>query len=98
MSASLETLPDILHEPVTRWLERYGEADVATELAQLVACSEFAGHVVLREKRWFQENVAAFVHPPDIQHLEAFVADIAGSSAGVAEVQSRLRVFRNRFL
>ena len=98
MSASLETLPDILHEPVTRWLERYGETDVATELAQLVACSEFAGHVVLREKSWFQDNVAAFVHPPDTQHLEAFVADIASSSAGVAEVQSKLRVFRNRFL
>ncbi len=98
MSASLETLPDILHEPVTRWLERYGETDVATELAQLVACSEFAGHVVLREKRWFQNNVAAFVHPPDTQHLEAFVADIVSTSAGVAEVQSRLRVFRNRFL
>ena len=98
MSASLETLPDILHEPVTRWLERYGETDVATELAQLVACSEFAGHVVLREKRWFEDNVAAFAHPPDTQHLEAFVAGIASSSAGVAEVQSKLRVFRNRFL
>ncbi|RZV39190.1 MAG: bifunctional [glutamate--ammonia ligase]-adenylyl-L-tyrosine phosphorylase/[glutamate--ammonia-ligase] adenylyltransferase [Chromatiales bacterium] len=98
MSASLETLPDILHEPVTRWLERYGETGVPSELVQLVACSEFAGHVVLREKRWFQDNVAAFSHPPATQHLEAFVTDIGNSRAGIAEVQSRLRIFRNRFL
>ena len=98
MSASLDTLPDILREPVARWLERYGESPVTPGLERLVACSEFAGHVVLREKPWFRQNVASFDHPPDTQSLAAFVADIAKSRAGVAEVQSRLRVFRNRFL
>ena len=98
MSASLDSLPDILREPVARWLERYGESIAEPNLIRLVACSEFAGHVVLREKRWFQDNVAAFDQPPDMQHLETFVADIGNSSADVAEVQSRLRVFRNRFL
>jgi len=98
MSASLDTLPDILREPVARWLERYGESDVAPGLARLVACSEFAGQVVQRNKQWFEDNVASFEHPPDTQHLAAFVADIGNSGASVAEIQSRLRVFRNRFL
>jgi len=98
MSASLDSLPRILREPVARWLERYGEPISEPGLARLVACSEFAGHVVLREKQWFQDNVAAFDQPPDTQHLETFVADIGNSSADVAEIQSRLRVFRNRFL
>jgi glutamine synthetase adenylyltransferase len=65
---------------------------------RLVACSEFAGTVSLREKNWLLENMASFELAPDPQRLEMFVADVASSDADIAEIQSRLRRFRNRYM
>ncbi|MDH3620910.1 MAG: hypothetical protein OER91_08470, partial [Gammaproteobacteria bacterium] len=98
MSASLDTLPKILRDPVARWLERYGESDESQNLVRLVACSEFAGNVVLREKQWVAENLASFEQAPDAHHLDAFVADIGNSEASVGDVQSQLRRYRNQFM
>ena len=98
MSATLETLPLVLREPVRRWFERYDEAGFGAELIKLVACSEFAGTVVLREKAWFLDNVATFSQPPDAHQLDEFVAAVADSDSSVGDVQSQLRRFRHRFM
>src|SRR5210317_2657168 len=98
MSAVFDTLPEVLREPVEHWFERFGETTKADALARIVACSEFAGTVALREKEWLLENVASFEQAPDPQQLEIFVADVASTDADVAEVKSRLRRFRNRYM
>ena len=98
MGGSLDTLPGVLREPTERWLERFGEGGPVDDLVRLAACSEFAGAVAIREKEWLVGNVAVFDHAPDLQQLDAFVGDIAASDADVAEVQSRLRKFRNRYM
>lgn len=98
MGGSLNTLPGVLREPAERWLERFGEGGPVDDLVRLAACSEFAGAVAIREKEWLVGNVAVFDNAPDPQQLDDFVSDIAASDAGVAEVQSRLRKFRNRYL
>ncbi|MGB5688273.1 MAG: hypothetical protein WBM45_03295, partial [Woeseiaceae bacterium] len=90
MSAPVVTLPAELQSSVDRWLERYGEADHVDALARLVTCSEFAGSVVLREKAWFLDNVAAFDAAPDTGELDAYV--------GADDIQALLRRFRNRFM
>ena len=91
-------MPEVLRESTERWLERFGEGGPVDDLVRLAACSEFAGAVAIREKEWLVGNVAVFDDAPDPQQLAAFVGDIAASDAGVAEVQSRLRKFRNRYM
>ena len=98
MGAVLDTLPEALREPVEHWLERFGDSTNADALARFVACSEFAGIAALREKEWLLENMASFELAPDPQQLETFVADVASADADVAEVKSRLRRFRNRYM
>lgn len=91
MGKHIAALPEELRAPVERWFERFGDDMHADALARLVACSEFAGKVVLREKDWFFDNVAAFDRPPSLGGLDAFVAacDDPGSA---------LRRFRNRYM
>lgn len=98
MGESLETLPVVLREPANRWLERFGEGGPIAGLQRLMACSEFAGAVAVREKNWLIRHVASFDKAPDPQQLDALVSDIAASDAGVGEIQSRLRKFRNRYM
>ncbi len=91
MGKHIAALPEELRAPVERWFERFGDDMHADALARLVACSEFAGKVVLREKDWFFDDVAAFDRPPSLGGLDAFVAacDDPGSA---------LRRFRNRYM
>jgi len=97
-------LPEELQPGVTLWFERLAEQDVAlpddliAPVSRVVACSEFAGKVLLREYRWFIENVASFSSVSDNSDLDDLVDAIAVSDADVAEVQSQLRRFRNRYL
>ena len=98
MSAGIDTLPNPLQEPVARWRERYGESRHADALTRLVACSEYAGNALLRDKTWFEENIDTFADAPAAASLDALVTDIGNSDADTADVQSRLRIFRHRFL
>jgi len=97
-------LPEGLQPGVTLWCERLAEQgatlpdDLVAPVSRVVACSEFAGKVLLREFRWFIENVKSFSKISDNGGLDDLVAAIAISDAGVAEVQSQLRRFRNRHL
>lgn len=99
-------LPYALQQPVELWFERLSEqgefeglrAGLLAPVARVVACSEFAGKTLLREWPWFIANVASFETPADAEELDEFVAGVAASESAVAEIQSQMRRFRNRFM
>ena len=91
MGHAVENLPEVLRTSVERWLERFGDSGDTVDLTRLVACSEFAGKVLLREKNWFLQNVDSFDRPPRLDGLESLLE--AGGDTG-----STLRRFRNRFM
>jgi glutamate-ammonia-ligase adenylyltransferase len=104
-NSRISALPAILREPVRRWFQSLAEqqpernvsgVDIAT-LVHLVASSEFAGRMLLREWPWFHSQVLEGVidHVPD----SITVANLARETlrAGDAEhLKSRLRRFRNQ--
>ncbi|MDJ0710300.1 MAG: bifunctional [glutamate--ammonia ligase]-adenylyl-L-tyrosine phosphorylase/[glutamate--ammonia-ligase] adenylyltransferase [Woeseiaceae bacterium] len=91
MDSVVATLPDELRAPVDRWFERYEDSAHAEQLARLVACSEFAGSIVLRDKGWFHDNVHSFAQPPDVTRLDAQLEE-------GGDPHTILRRFRNRFM
>ena len=108
-------LPGPLHEALTRWVERLldrhpaDRADFADEprrrsdLLKLVACSEFAGNIVLRDWEWFASAALAgrLDERPDMTlGLPAIDAamDRAIEHDGANAVKQQLRTFRNRSL
>jgi len=101
-AAAIGSLPGSLQLPVTQWLERLEEQqelselpdDKVSSLVRLVACSEFAAAVVLRDWHWFVTNVASF---NDVTNLHDNFTD-TGFSDDVDALKSELRTFRNRSL
>ena len=97
-------LPEKLQPGVTLWFARLAEQnatlpdDLVAPVSRVVACSEFAGKVLLREFDWFIENVSSFSGVSDDGGLSELVDAIAISDADFAAVQSQLRRFRNRYL
>jgi glutamate-ammonia-ligase adenylyltransferase len=100
---AIVSLPENLRPAVVLWLERLAERGVAfpddsiEPVVRLVASSEFAGKILLRDASWFVENTAAFSRVLD-DELEEFVEALSTSVADLATVKSDLRRFRNRAL
>lgn len=96
-------LPVLLRPPVSRWFERLSEHEesvpdeLVAPVVRLVACSEFAARVLLRELRWFTEQLESFSNAPG-NELEAFVAAVSETDADVPVVKADLRRFRHRYL
>ncbi len=62
-------LPEALHEPAGRWLDRLGDeheipADLLEPVLRVAACSEFAGNAMLRHWDWLIGNIAVFDSDP----------------------------------
>ena len=99
-------MPQVLQEPATLWFERLEEQHGAVvlpdatqaQLVRMVACSEFAAGVVLRDWKWFAANSPSLAGPPDRATLRAFVDDIATSAADSDAVKTGLRRFRHRWM
>ncbi len=97
-------LPKSLQSVASLWFERLADQDVVlpdelvAPVTRLIACSEFAGKMVLRELPWFLENAASFSSVADNSVLDEFVESIATSDSDVAVAKSELRRFRNRYL
>ena len=99
-------LPEALRPAVTRWFERLEEAhgkvdlapDVENQLLRVVAVSEFAGNALLRDWAHWQGRMGQLASPPDPDSLRQFTDELADSEAGVDEVKSQLRRFRNRYM
>jgi len=100
----IANLPQKLRAPVGLWFEHLATQDVdlphnlVEPTARVVACSEFAGKVLLRELDWFIRHAASFREPVQDADLEAFVDGIATSDKDPAAIKSELRRYRNRYL
>ena len=99
-------LPPELASAVTLWFERLDATHDVAELtdntieplARLVACSEFAAGVVLREWQWFIAVQQSLDDPVDAVELERLVVEVRESSDDIDVLKSTLRCFRHRYL
>ena len=103
---AIAALPDILQEPVALWFEHLAAqqgpvtlpADTQAQLVRLVACSEFAAGVLLRNWEWFAAHRRTLVEPPDRAALQAFVDGITPGNADIDAVKTAIRRFRHRWM
>ncbi len=97
-------LPEKLRPAVVLWLDRLQEAglnlpdEFVAPLTRLLACSDFAGKVLLQDFSWFSDSVATFSSAARDDDLDRSAAAIANSDANVAAVKTQLRRLRNRQL
>ncbi len=108
----IASLPEELDDVVSLWSERLesshpgsvadlGSApDFEAGITKLVAVSEFAANLIIREWPWILSirDSGAFQRPPDIRELQAFTAEVSASADEVGSMKRRLRRFRNRWL
>lgn len=103
--AALETLPDTLQDGAARWLEAFEQAGAdlefvgaADDLLRLVAVSEFAGRVLLRDPDYFFGGNGDAFALPDSATIVADTLVLADSGDNRASFMRRLRELRNRTL
>jgi len=100
----IKALPESLRPGVSLCFESMADQgnDIPDELgapvARVIACSEFAATVLLREFPWFIDNVESFSTPFDDAEMLRFADSIATSDADISSVKSGLRRYRNRHL
>jgi glutamate-ammonia-ligase adenylyltransferase len=102
----LRQLPVTLRPAVSRWFDRLEEAhgsvalapEVGDQLLRVVAASEFAARVLLRDWDYWRSNLPELSSPVDSHELVAFADGVVTSGAVVEEVKSRLRRFRDRYM
>ncbi len=110
-SAAIEALPEVLRAPANLWIDRFTEREKeqAAEflaavnhypaLPALVACSEFAGNVLMREWAWFRDFVLPGVaNIPGGTEASAAAANAADGDASDRTVKAQLRQYRNQNL
>ena len=103
---TIDSFPPVLHEPALRWFDRWSaDSDkidlpdnAMADLAKLVACSEFAAGVALKERRWLAEHVGELATPPDPTVLDDLVAEVGGDRDDIDEAKALIRQFRNRWM
>ncbi len=106
VAAAIGKLPARLQVPVRRWFERLTDAEAVTELppplavplVRVVACSEFAANVILRDWRGLLRQLALFDAAPSRTELANFAESIAASQESFEAVQQKLRRFRQQYL
>ncbi len=97
-------LPGELQAVAGRWFDRLEKeqhhhglsGDVIPALARLVACSDFAANILLREWTWFVEAQGSIGDVPDRALLRRFVDQVRQSEEGTEAVKEQLRRFRHR--
>ncbi|MBT8068108.1 MAG: bifunctional [glutamate--ammonia ligase]-adenylyl-L-tyrosine phosphorylase/[glutamate--ammonia-ligase] adenylyltransferase [Gammaproteobacteria bacterium] len=102
VAASIGSLPSDLQDQALQWFERlhdqHGAVSLTHErtasLLRIVACSEFAATVLLKEWHWFAEHADGFGAATDLatEFRNTVFAD------DVEVLKSELRRFRNRYL
>ncbi len=99
-------LPKELQEPVARWFERLVSAhgnielpgDTLQRIAKLVACSEFASSVLLKEWHWFVAGHEALDGVPDRAELGCLVDEVRNDIDEIDVAKERIRRFRQRWM
>lgn len=102
----IDALPGALRDAATRWFERLSEAHPdsvipiasATALVRMIAASEFAGQVILKDWQWFAENVSHFNAPPEAGLLDELVSNLSSAEVDIVAAKQMLRRFRHRFM
>jgi len=103
--SEVENLPLVLQEFTRLQLQRVDALDdrpfIAEEmlatLVRLLACSEFAGKILLREAHWFLAQGDLLSRPPELANLQAFAERLATSTDSIDVVQGEIRRYRNRY-
>jgi len=108
MQKVIAVLPAELQDVVLLWTERLHEHGVELPgreqdlqvLFHLVATSDFAARVLLREWAWLQAalNNGKLSGPPTDAVIREFISSLSSSGANAAIIKSNLRQFRNRQL
>jgi len=101
---AIASLPGQLQGVAARWFERLDAAygveglpdELVAPLSRLVAISDFAGNVALREWPFLRDHWPTYDKPPHKSALKRFASACAASSASVEETKRDLRQFRNR--
>jgi glutamate-ammonia-ligase adenylyltransferase len=105
---TIANLPAELQEVVSKWTDRFhaqnsdlpGQEHDLRVLTHLVATSDFAARVLLRDWEWFHAALQSgeFSRPLQETAIRHFKDDLKSSGADADVVKSRLRRFRNRAL
>jgi len=108
MQKAVVDLPTELREVVSMWADRLheqsanlpGQEHALVVLLNLVATSDFAARVLLREWDWFQSALTSgdLSVPPQEAATGKFIDDVISAGADNIVVKLRLRQFRNRQL
>lgn len=104
ITTAIESLPTTLQAPTTRWFDRLCDshdapaAEDLPDLARIVACSEFAAGVLLRDWANLGDKLATFGEAFDRDALVSFADKFGRSGASLAEAKASLRRERNRQL
>lgn len=103
-AGALSALPEPLQAPTARWLDRLTDGHRVPDgvdsaaLVRVVALSDFAANVLLRDWDWFAEAHTSIAAGFDPSGLARFADGIAASDAAPDEVKSMLRRERHRRL
>ena len=102
----IENLPEQLREASTRWLEQLIEQDKfrdgldtrSGDLVRLIACSEYAGAMMLREWEWFVQRIVNGKLDVSPSYLDAgaTIDELRADNPDSESLRRRLRIFRHR--
>jgi glutamate-ammonia-ligase adenylyltransferase len=106
ISQAVDALPVELRSIASLWFERLLEDhdcrelgdEMLAPLAKLVACSDFAAKILLREWQWFVAEQASLHTPPDAKSLERFARQVSKSDASIDSTKEQLRRYRHRYM
>lgn len=94
----LNDIPEVLRESTSNWLERLQPAADGARFEKLIACSEYAAGVVLRDQEWIAANVASFTAPPDVSLLDNLVDQVGCGCDDIDDAKALVRQCRNRWM
>jgi glutamate-ammonia-ligase adenylyltransferase len=102
----MDFLPEQVRPIVERWFQRlqseHGEVlladDIAATLFRVVAASDFAGNVLIREWDYFRRRLESLGSIPDADALREFTDSVANGDMPIDAARSMLRRYRNRYL
>ena len=106
ITKALATIPIELRDGVSRWFDRLGSVhgnvdlpeDVARQITRLVACSEFASSVLLKEWHWFVDCRESLDEAPDRAELDSLVDAVGRNIEDIDVAKERIRRFRYRWM
>jgi len=106
ITKALETIPVELRDGVARWFDRlvsvHGNVDlpedVTRQVTRLIACSEFASLVLLKEWHWFLDCRESLDAVPDRAELDSLVDAVRRDIEDIDVAKERIRRFRYRWM